>query len=38
MARKPGALTYKQKVFVEHYLTCWNAAEASRRAERKHGA
>lgn len=32
MARKPGALTYKQKVFVEQYLICWNAAEASRRA------
>lgn len=25
-------LTYKQQLFVEHYLTCLNAAEAARRA------
>jgi hypothetical protein len=25
-------LTDKQRVFVEEYLTCWNAAEAARRA------
>ena len=25
-------LTDKQRVFVEHYLACWNAAEAARRA------
>lgn len=25
-------LTDKQRVFVEHYLTCWNATEAARRA------
>lgn len=25
-------LTDKQQAFVEHYLTCWNAAEAARRA------
>lgn len=32
MAREPGALTHKQKVFVEEYLRCWNASEAARRA------
>lgn len=26
------ALTKKQKVFLDHYLVCWNAAEAARRA------
>lgn len=26
------ALTTKQRAFVEHYLTCWNASEAARRA------
>lgn len=26
------ALTYKQQLFIEHYLTCLNAAEAARRA------
>lgn len=26
------ALSSKQQAFVEHYLTCWNAAEAARRA------
>lgn len=26
------ALTNRQRVFVEEYLTCWNASEASRRA------
>jgi phage terminase small subunit len=25
-------LTDQQRVFVEHYLTCWNGAEAARRA------
>lgn len=25
-------LTNKQRAFVEHYLTCWNATEAARRA------
>lgn len=25
-------LTSKQKAFAEHYLTCWNASEAARRA------
>lgn len=25
-------LSTKQQAFVEHYLTCWNAAEAARRA------
>lgn len=29
------ALTAKQRAFVEHYLTCWNATEAARRAEYK---
>lgn len=27
-----GKLTHKQQVFVEHYLSCWNATEAARRA------
>lgn len=36
-ARKPepsgtDGLTDKQRVFVEEYLTCWNASEAARRA------
>ena len=26
------SLTNRQKVFVEHYLTCWNGTEAARRA------
>lgn len=26
------ALTSKQQAFVEHYLSCWNATEAARRA------
>ena len=26
------ALTYKQQLFIEHYLTCMNATEAARRA------
>lgn len=26
------ALSPKQQAFVEHYLTCWNASEAARRA------
>jgi len=26
----------KQKIFVEHYLRCWNATEAARRAEYAH--
>jgi phage terminase small subunit len=26
------ALNNKQRAFVEHYLTCWNATEAARRA------
>lgn len=25
-------LTNRQRLFVQHYLTCWNAAEAARRA------
>lgn len=30
---KPGAdLTDRQRAFIEHYLTCWNATEAARRA------
>lgn len=29
-------LTDKELAFVEHYLTCWNATEAARRAEYKH--
>ena len=28
----PAKLTAKQTAFVEHYLTCWNATEAARRA------
>lgn len=28
----PPALTGKQQAFVEHYLECWSAAEAARRA------
>jgi len=31
-AAEPNKLTTKQCVFVEEYLTCWNAAEAARRA------
>ena len=27
-----GRITKKQRVFVEEYLQCWNAAEAARRA------
>jgi phage terminase small subunit len=27
-----AGLTNKQRVFVEHYLTCWNATEAARQA------
>lgn len=30
------ALNDKQQVFVEQYLTCWNATEAARRAEYAH--
>lgn len=26
------ALTYRQRAFVEEYLTCWNASESARRA------
>ena len=29
---KGETLTNKQKLFVSHYLTCWNATEAARRA------
>lgn len=29
-------LTTKRRVFVEEYLTCWNATEAARRAEYKY--
>jgi hypothetical protein len=29
-------LTRKQRVFVDEYLTCWNATEAARRAGFKH--
>lgn len=28
-----AGLTVKQQVFVEEYLTCWNATEAARRAK-----
>ncbi len=28
----PDGLTDKQRAFVEHYLTCWNATEAARQA------
>jgi len=27
-----GGLTNKQKMFIEHYLKCWNATEAARQA------
>lgn len=27
-----GKLTNRQRAFIEHYLTCWNASEAARRA------
>lgn len=27
-----ATLTPKQQAFIEHYLTCWNASEAARRA------
>jgi hypothetical protein len=30
------ALNRKQRVFVEEYLTCWNATEAARRANYAH--
>jgi len=30
--RGAAALTDKQRAFVAHYLVCWNAAEAARRA------
>jgi phage terminase small subunit len=30
--RGAASLTDKQRAFVAHYLTCWNAAEAARRA------
>jgi phage terminase small subunit len=30
--RKQRPLTNKQRAFVEHYLVCWNASEAARRA------
>lgn len=33
MARR---LTNKQRAFIEHYLICWNATEAARRAGYKH--
>ena len=26
------SLTHKQQLFVEHYLTCWNATDAAKRA------
>ncbi len=29
---KPRKLTRRQQVFIEEYLTCWNASEAARRA------
>ncbi len=29
---KHGSLTDRQQLFVEEYLTCWNASEAARRA------
>lgn len=29
---KKRALNDRQRAFVEHYLTCWNASEAARRA------
>lgn len=35
------SLTKKRKIFVEHYLSCWNASEAARKAgysERSAGA
>ena len=31
-----GKLTTKRIAFVEHYLACWNATEAARRAKYKH--
>lgn len=32
MSYETGKLTNRQRAFVEHYLQCWNASEASRRA------
>jgi len=32
MAEKSQGLTAKQKAFIAHYLECWNATEAARRA------
>jgi hypothetical protein len=32
MANGKRELTDKQKAFIEHYLRCWNASEAARRA------
>src|SRR3990172_8007067 len=29
---KGPKLSNKQRAFIEHYLTCWNASEAARRA------
>jgi len=31
-----AGLTGKRKLFIEEYLTCWNATEAARRAGYKH--
>lgn len=31
-----NGLTDKQRVFIEHYLTCWNATEAARQAGYAH--
>lgn len=31
-AKKKRELTNKERLFVEHYLICWNASEAARRA------
>lgn len=35
---KRPALSNKQRAFVEHYLMCWNASEAARRAGYKNRA
>lgn len=32
MSEEPKPLTNKQKVFIDEYLKCWNAAESARRA------
>ncbi len=31
-SKQEGELTDRQRMFVEHYLQCWNASEAARRA------